>query len=178
MLNARPGENILEIGFGTGHSLVTLARAVSITGTVTGLDISEGMLCITQSRLTHSSLVERVALNLGDAANLPFETARFDAVFVSFTLELFDTPEIPKVLEESARVLRPGGRLGVVALARRTGIAIKIYEWAHVRVPDYFDCRPIFVREVIEMAGFQVAGLTERSMWGLPVDILVARKTA
>jgi ubiquinone/menaquinone biosynthesis C-methylase UbiE len=43
-LAAQPGEKVLEIGFGTGHCLVSLAQSVGPTGTVYGLDLSEGMV--------------------------------------------------------------------------------------------------------------------------------------
>ena len=58
-----------------------------------------------------AGLAERVDLRCGDAAQLPFETDFFDVVFMAFTLELFDTPEIPKVLSECKRVLKPAGSL-------------------------------------------------------------------
>ena len=42
-LDAKPGEKVLEIGFGTGHALVSLAQSVGPTGRVYGLDLSDGM---------------------------------------------------------------------------------------------------------------------------------------
>jgi demethylmenaquinone methyltransferase/2-methoxy-6-polyprenyl-1,4-benzoquinol methylase len=86
MLDVQPRDDILEIGFGTGHSLVALAQGVTRTGTVTGIDMTEGMLSIARSRLQRFCLFERVTLHLGDAASHPFGTNRFDAVFTSFTL--------------------------------------------------------------------------------------------
>jgi len=176
MLGARPGEDILEIGSGTGRSLVALAEAVTRIGTVCGVDLSEGMLHLARSRLERSGLIERVTCHVGDAASLPFGTSSFDAVFSSFTLELFDTPEILVVLQECLRVLKAEGRIGVVALARDASAAVRIYEWVHARFPDYVDCRPIYVHDLIEKAGFIVADRQEMHMWGLPVEILVAHK--
>jgi len=177
MLAAQAGENVLEIGFGTGHSLVALAQAVGGFGKVTGIDISKGMLRVTQSRLNQSGLAEQIDLRLGDAASLPFNSAGFEAVFMSFTLELFDLPEIPIVLKECRRVLRPGGRIGVVALAKKDKAAVRIYEWAHAKFPDFIDCRPIYVHFVLEKAGFHISERAERIMWGLPVQIMVAQKS-
>lgn len=178
-LSAQPGERILEIGFGTGHCLVSLAQAVGPAGGVIGLDISDGMLAIARERLQKAGLDERVELRLGDAANLDFiEAGSLDGVFMSFTLELFDNPEIPRVLEECHRVLKPGGRIAVVSITKTDppGLAVRIYEWFHEQMPNYADCRPIFARQSIEQGGFAIQDVSVSSMWGLPVEIVLGRK--
>ncbi len=179
-LAVQPGEKILEIGFGTGHCLVSLAKAVGSTGRVIGLDISDGMLAIARERLQREGLSDRVDLRLGDAAKLDFiEAGSLDGVFMSFTLELFDNPEIPRVLEEGHRVLKHGGRIAVVSMTKTTppGMAVRIYEWFHEHMPDYADCRPIFARQALEQNGFAIQDVSVSSMWGLPVEIVLGKKT-
>jgi len=178
-LAARPGEKILEVGFGTGHCLVSLARSVGPDGQVIGLDISDGMLAVAKGRLHKEGLVERADLHLGDAAQLDFMTAdSLDGVFMSFTLELFDNPEIPRVLRECLRVLKPGGRLAVVSMTKTNppGLAVKIYEWFHEVTPNYADCRPIFARQAMEEQGYIIRDVSTTMMWGLPVEIVLGGK--
>jgi ubiquinone/menaquinone biosynthesis C-methylase UbiE len=178
-LGIKEGQRVLEIGFGTGHCIVALARSVGGSGKVFGIDISQGMLNITQARVQKSGLSERVRLKCGDGANLPFEAALFDAIFMSFTLELFDTPEIPIVLHECQRVLRRGGRICIISISKKGKASwlIRSYEWAHKKFPNYIDCRPIFVQKALEDSGLQVIDSTEMSLWGLPCEVVVARKT-
>lgn len=178
-LAARPGERILEIGFGTGHCLVSLAAAVGPGGSVIGLDISDGMRDIARARLQQGGLEDRVALHLGDASTLSFiEANSLDGVFMSFTLELFDNPEIPRVLRECHRVLKPGGRLAVVSMTKTDppGMAVRMYEWFHDHMPNYADCRPIFARQALEENGFSIQDVSLASMWGLPVEIVLGKK--
>ena len=99
---------------------------------------------------------------------------------MSFTLELFDTPEIPIVLSEIKRVLKPNGRLGVVSLSREDGtsLMLRLYEWMHQRMPQYIDCRPIYVEQALKEAGFQVVHSEKEKLWGLPAKVVVGLNDA
>ncbi len=177
MLCATPGESILEIGPGTGHSLVALSRSVMQNGKVIGLDLSDGMLREARKRVKGAGASGNIGLIAGDGAAIPIETETIDAIFTSFTLELFDIPEVPRVLSECYRILQKEGRLGTVSLFRGTNLAVKVYEWAHERIPGYIDCRPIYLEYYLKEAGFEICDRLIKSMWGLPVEIILSRKS-
>jgi demethylmenaquinone methyltransferase/2-methoxy-6-polyprenyl-1,4-benzoquinol methylase len=134
------------------------------------------MIHLAAARLRRAALAGRAELLVADASAIPFADASFDAVFMSFTLELFDTPEIPLVLAECRRVLRPGGRIGIVALSRAApvGRLTRLYEWLHDRLPATLDCRPIHARLAIEAAGFGQARSAFVPLWGLRAEAVVA----
>ena len=173
------GDTVLEIGFGTGHCLKRIAESIGQTGKVYGIDISSGMMEITKKRLEKAGLAKRAELYCGDAASLPFDDKTFDAVFMSFTLELFDTPEVPKVLEQIKRALKPGGRLGVVSISKENGesIFLRLYEWIHKKWPKYVDCRPIYVEQSLIDAGYQIQSRERVKLFRLPGEIVVAVNT-
>lgn len=177
LLAAQPGETILEIGFGTGHCLVELAHAVGPTGRVLGIDLSERMLEEARSLIQKEQLCDQIELHCGDAASLPFDSDSIDGIFTSFTLELFDTPELPAVLAEWRRVLRRGGRLAVVAISKegKQELLLKAFEWTHRHFPNLMDCRPIFVSRALDAAGFQVQDKKVEHMW-VPVEIVLGIK--
>jgi demethylmenaquinone methyltransferase/2-methoxy-6-polyprenyl-1,4-benzoquinol methylase len=167
MLNPRAGEKMLEIGFGTGHTLIELADAVGPSGRVFGIDLSEKMLEVSRKQVHEKGLDDRLELACGDALQMPYASDAMDGVFTAFTLELFDTPEIPQVLAECRRVLKPGGRLVVISMSRVDpgGLMTEIFEWTHRHFPNYLDCRPILARRAVEDAGFRIAACEIMKMW-------------
>jgi len=179
-LNITRGETVLEIGFGTGNCLKQIAEAVGDEGRVFGVDISSGMLATSKRRLEKAGLWNRVELTCDDAMKMPYTDNKFDAVFSSFTLELFDSPDIPQVLAEIRRVLRPNGRVGIISMSKEDGASplLKLYEWLHQKLPQYVDCRPIYVEQSIKDAGFGIQHKERVSLLGLPGDIVIGTKAA
>jgi ubiquinone/menaquinone biosynthesis C-methylase UbiE len=177
LLAASEGERVLEIGFGTGHSLVTLAKAVGPKGKIHGIDLSDKMVKIARENLASEGLTARAVLVCGDATKLPYPDDSLDAIFMCFTLELFDTPEIPKVLDECKRVLRPGGRIVVASMTKKDarGLVLMAFEWTHRHFPNFLDCRPIYVRAAVEGAGFKVDKTIRMHMW-VPVAIVLGTR--
>ena len=176
---ASAGERILEVGCGTGHALVDLARAVGGTGRIDGVDISEGMLGQTRQRVEKAGLKDRVELHHAEVPPLPFDERVFDAAFLSFTLELFPLERIPAVLTEIRRVLRPEGRLGVVAMAsvrpdENESLLERGYIWMHRHFPHIVDCQPIEAERLISQSGFELMHEERIELFTMPVAIVVA----
>jgi demethylmenaquinone methyltransferase/2-methoxy-6-polyprenyl-1,4-benzoquinol methylase len=177
-LGLKPGEAVLEIGFGTGNEILDLAELVGPAGKVAGIDISSGMLTVANKKLAAAALKTPVDLKLGDARTLPFASSEFDAVYTSFTLELFPESDIPVVLAEARRVLKTNGRLAVVSMAtvrpgHHTSILERVYVWMHRHFPHLVDCRPIDTEAVVKAAGFRVTNVQDREIWTMPVRVVI-----
>ena len=178
-LDVQAGERVLELGFGTGNTLLHLIEAAGESGHVSGIDVSPGMLAVASKKIGAKGFQERVDLKVGDARELPFEDGSFDAVFTSFTLELFPLEDIPAVLKEVARVLKPSGRFGVVSMAtvaegEKPSELEKTYIWMHQHFPHIVDCQPIDVVQLVSDAGLEVHKTIEMTIWSMPVRAVVA----
>lgn len=183
LLAAQPNERMLEIGFGTGRALIALAEAVGPDGRVVGVDLSDGMRNVTSRRVAQAHLDDRVTLRREEVPPLSDDDATFDAVFMSFTLELFPTPRIPEVLREVRRVLTPRGRLGVVAMATvRPGepesALERGYKWMHRHFPHIVDCQPIDVERLIVAAGYTLIRQERMDLFTMPVAVVMATPSA
>jgi demethylmenaquinone methyltransferase/2-methoxy-6-polyprenyl-1,4-benzoquinol methylase len=179
-LALKPGERVLELGFGTGNEVLHLAALVGPTGKVAGIDISPGMLAVANRKLVENVSTTPIDLRVGDARSLPFAIGEFDAVYTSFTLELFPPEDIPVVLSEVRRVLKPDGRIGVVSMAtvragQHTSILERVYVWMHRHFPHLVDCRPIDTEAVVSTAGFRITIVRDLEIWTMPVRVVIGQ---
>jgi len=179
LLDVQKGEVVLEIGFGTGCSLVEIAKSVGETGKAYGIDLTPEMVKLSKKRLEKEGLEERAELQEGNARKMSYRDNMFDAVYMASTLELFDTPDIAKVLREIKRVLKPTGRLGVVSIAKEgheDSKILKFYEWLHQKIPKYASCRPIYVEDSIKDTGYKIIKTEEMMIAKLfPMKIVMAK---
>lgn len=109
-LSPQPGERILELGPGTGHYSLAVAKRLSPGGSLELLDIEQRYLDETLRRGAGRG-IENVTATCGDAASLPYDDASFDAAFLVQVLG--EVPDQQAAVRELARVIKPGGRLVV-----------------------------------------------------------------
>jgi phosphatidylethanolamine/phosphatidyl-N-methylethanolamine N-methyltransferase len=103
-LNVQPGEQILEVGVGTGLALPMYPRHCRIVG----IDLSEGMLEKAKEKAEAHSL-DHVQLHRMDAGAMEFADDSFDTVVAAYVVTA--VPDYRKVVNEMIRVCRPGGRI-------------------------------------------------------------------
>ena len=108
-------DNLLDVATGTADVALMADKILNLKS-ITGIDISDGMLDIGRKKIKAKGLHDKIKLINGDSANLPFETNSFDAVTVAFGVRNFQ--HLEKGLGEILRVLRPGGKLVVLEFSR------------------------------------------------------------
>jgi SAM-dependent methyltransferase len=162
LLVPQPGEQILEIGPGTGRALARIGMSAGPQGTVLGVDLSAQMLAVSARRLAALAGPSAVRLARGDAQALPIAGGALDAVFMTFTLELFDPSGGRQVLAECAW------------RSENPNLAVRAYELGHRLFPAVLDCRPIDLEGALREAGFGIQRSVTHSLSGIPVRIVVA----
>jgi len=108
----------LDIATGTGDLALLLARQPS-WGPVVGLDLLLGMLARARARARRQGLAGRVLWVRGDALALPFPEGAFACALLGFALR--NVPDPLQALQEAVRVVRPGGRVGVLEAVHPEG---------------------------------------------------------
>ncbi|MBI5114095.1 MAG: class I SAM-dependent methyltransferase [Rhodovulum sp.] len=117
----RVGGRILEVGVGTGLSFADYDH----TTAVVGIDMSAPMVAKARARLATGRFPHVESVMVMDASDLAFADGAFDCVVAQFVITLVADPE--RVLDECARVVRPGGEIILVNhLYSETGLTAAI----------------------------------------------------
>ena len=168
LVDLRPTDHALEVGFGHGRTTERAAGAVP-QGFVAGVDLSDDMVRMASKRLRPYIAAGRAELQQADSARLPYNGGRFDKVFSLHTLYFW--PEPGQHLSEIHRVLKPGGRFvlgftpGEDAQAR-ANFPATVY---HFHGTDD-------VRRLMAEAGFNNLTISRRDIASHPVMFAVAQR--
>jgi demethylmenaquinone methyltransferase/2-methoxy-6-polyprenyl-1,4-benzoquinol methylase len=172
LLAPQPGQQILHVGVGTGAEQARLQAAVEPHGRAIGCDLSHVMLRLTHQR-TNTPLCQ------ADVIQLPFARHTFDALFSAYLLDLIPADQLMIALAEFRRVLRPGGKLGLVSMTEgidlRSWLFVAGWKCMYHYNPHWCGgCRPLQLSGLLWQAGF----VTQRSVVvqrGFPSEILIGQ---
>lgn len=158
--NIKRQDAVLEVAVGPGVTFLEILRRVDSPQLVYGVDLSPGMLRATRQRSLAAGYAH-FELREADARSLPFGDGTFDVVYNSYMLDLIPLGEMPRVLSDFRRVLKPGGRLALANFSKRTGSrTMRLYEAAYSALPAPWvpyvagGCRPVLMAGIVAQTGF------------------------
>jgi ubiquinone/menaquinone biosynthesis C-methylase UbiE len=108
----RPGMKVLDLASGSGHPALDIARVVGPTGHVTATDLSSKLLAVAEEKANEQGL-SNISFREVDMENQPFPDETFDVV--TCRLGIMYARNVQQALREMRRVLKPGGRVALVA---------------------------------------------------------------
>ena len=153
------GEDVLDLGSGSGMDVFVAALHVGETGSVTGLDMTEEQL-ENGRRLRDMADFENVSFEPGYIEELPFADDSFDVVISNGVINL--SPEKDRVFEEAGRVLKPGGRMALADIVSEEHMPGSIKNDADLWAACIGGAEQVEAyTEMIEAAGLEVMEVRE-----------------
>jgi arsenite methyltransferase len=168
LLEPKPDDAVLDIGFGGGASLWAMARKLP-HGKITGVDYSHDMVDNATRLIQQKRLRSRVSVRWGDVADLPFRAGTFDRIITINSLYYW--PDLMAGLREMARVLKRHGRVAV-GFHSPQGLRPFTSGW-----DNFVLYEPQELADLMPDAGFEVLRVELRDRWLLfDTAIVVARR--
>lgn len=158
LLRPRQQDKVLDVGFGGGYSLQSLARLVP-GGKVVGVDYSLEMA------KRQKGIYPSVQVECADVAHLPFPDRIFDRTLT--VNSIYYWPDLVAGLTEIGRVLKPGGKL---AVGFRSRTSLRLFTWTWQGFSLY---EPREMAQMMEAAGFTVLRVEHRDRWRIPDMVIV-----
>jgi ubiquinone/menaquinone biosynthesis C-methylase UbiE len=165
------GEEVLEVAVGTGLAFAKILQA-NPSGRNEGIDLTEAMLSRAEKRAARSGS-NNYRLRVGDAFDLDFPDDSFDVLINNYMFDLLPQQDFLPVLDGFQRVLRPGGRLVIVNMAKGerwyNGIWERIYR---INPALLGGCRPVSLLPQLEACGFRQTRREYLSQFTFPSEIV------
>lgn len=163
-LGPRTRDVLLDIGFGGGFSLFRLAEKAT-RGKVFGVDYSPDVVVDASERIRLKRLDSRIRVECANVAKLPFPAGMFDRILT--VNSIYYWPHIVASLRETARVLKPGGRISV-GFRSRACLAPYTEGWEKFALYE-----PAEFARMMRRAGFKVLRAEQRDEWPLLDQVLI-----
>ena len=128
-LGIQDGMRILEVATGSGEMFRRLVR-VNRNGTTLGVDLAHNMAAVAQKRARRRFPDSATYCQAVDARHMPFRDGSFDAVVCCYLLELLDSEDIVRTVNEFHRVLSASGRLALILIGEDTAAFNRLYKGA------------------------------------------------
>lgn len=119
----KAGDRGLDVCCGTGMLALEQARVVGLQGSVVGLDFCDNMLVRALENIERTDYRGVIKLIKGNAMDLPFPDKTFDCATIGFALR--NVPDIRKTIDEMRRVVKPGGKVVSLELAKPSAPVFK-----------------------------------------------------
>lgn len=199
LLHLDAGSRVLDVAAGRGESAIHLATTTGCHAV--GIELSETSVAEARQRAREARVDDRVRFVVGDAEGIEFDDASFDAVLCECAFCIF--PDKRRAASEFARVLRPGGRLGMSDLTRAGALPealhgllgwvaciadaqpVQVYAdhlaaaGLHVDAVEHHDDA---LRELIESVQQRLVGVgllaSIGGVWVQPIEVVQARSLA
>ena len=108
-LEPQKGMKVLDIGSGSGETVIAIAEKIGPTGKAVGIDFTPEGIALAREKAKQRKLENIVEFHQANAKELPFPDNTFDAVISECVVCLIEDKQ--KILNEKVRVLKPGGRV-------------------------------------------------------------------
>ena len=151
LIAPRSGEAILEVGCGAGSLVRLLAQRLGDANPITGADVNPFLLREAAQLAEAEGLAGLIRFTEGNAEALPFADEAFDCVY---SVTVFEECDAGRAIAEALRVVRPGGRVGLVVRA------LDMPQWWNLALPE-----PILHRVSMPPQSVAPAGVADRSLY-------------
>jgi ubiquinone/menaquinone biosynthesis C-methylase UbiE len=176
MLQIPNGSSVLEVAMGSGEMFQRLVRA-NPGGQTIGVDFSANMAAQSQAKIRQTHVGADAHCPCTDARQLPFRDGSFDVLVCCYLFELLSEVHMLEAMDEMCRVLKPGGRLGLILVAQNASSFNLLYKFCTLVAPAFWGRQvSSTMPELLRSRDLEIEAATKIRQLYFHSRILIARK--